>query len=285
MTDDPKDEFDAAASGATPLDDEPLDFEGEDNFHSREERKAARKRAQAFIDGTDVNANDEERGYTKSDQDKRGYTMAGDDDGQGMPLYDERWWGKFHRRVMLNIEDKGDYYRVSGVDKKNPMTGKREVTDAQLRVIITTAVMTKGWDTIYFYNGNRLDQQLTARANALLKTELGAPGHKLDGYNARVSANPLKPGEEPWAGRLRKSITAPLQEKTDAVKAAWANKKVELKEKATLAGHFKKRVDGAPDSTTKPPSTPPSSGGGSAAGGTKAGSGTGTPPPPSGPLD
>lgn len=71
------------------------------------------------------------------------------------------------------IHDKGDYLSLGGKGRKGP-DGEREISDAQLRMMLMTAVIAKGWtDELAFYKGNRIDGQLTMRAKSMLSSDPG----------------------------------------------------------------------------------------------------------------
>jgi hypothetical protein len=105
------------------------------------------------------------------------------------PLKLRNAWGLL-RESLLAIHDHGDYLRIGGQQVQGP--GPKEISDKQLRQILIKGVLEKGWDTFYFYHGNKIDTGTASRAMGILR-ELTreASAHcnagPLAGYNVQAS--------------------------------------------------------------------------------------------------
>lgn len=81
------------------------------------------------------------------------------------------WW----RGVYSHGDEKYFSFRPQGERDK---AGNRQISDKQLKEAISRLILEEGCTTIYCYRGNKIDPQLTARAEKALQ-EMMRPGHFL----------------------------------------------------------------------------------------------------------
>lgn len=98
-------------------------------------------------------------------------------------------------RMALKETERGDYFSFVPLGDVNPYTGRRTLSDKQLREAIVR-LAAEGCNIIYCYNGNKLDPQLTSRAQSMVR-EMTKPNHILDGFDLTVSESRMKT-LEPW---------------------------------------------------------------------------------------
>jgi len=82
--------------------------------------------------------------------------------------------GRYGIRSFGDDQDDGGWLRIRGKGPRNRQTGQREITDKQLRMLLMTAIIDKGFDeTLYIYRGRKPDSQLTSRARTMLMVDAG----------------------------------------------------------------------------------------------------------------
>lgn len=95
------------------------------------------------------------------------------------------------------IRDRGDYLSIRGKGKLDPRTGQREITDDQLKMLLLTAILGKGFTKeIALYRGGRIDSTLTTRARIMLLSDRGLQD-ALQGRNPNLATS-LKAEPPPW---------------------------------------------------------------------------------------
>lgn len=99
--------------------------------------------------------------------------QGGNGQQQGGPrqLYNQSLASKITDYVFYGIRpglQGSGYLSISPHGQYNPQTRQRELTDRQLRRIITRLVLTKGYTDLYCYRGNMIDQATTGRVNIML---------------------------------------------------------------------------------------------------------------------
>ncbi len=223
---DPKDEFGPAASGEgeyemtteeTPVieEDAVLDQADEQALEAGDSEPAETVMVTGLAEGEEEEANlDRLERTAKASFDERlenaKSSLSPDEDGPTAGVrafgsdFDETFWGRWRSR-QLGIVDRGDYMSLAGKGRKHPLTGEREVTDAQLERMVAKAVLQKGWtNQIYIMRKGRIDAGLTARAEQIFHDKLGCSGGVCEGCSPRFckglseirTPNPDNPAED-----------------------------------------------------------------------------------------
>ncbi|MCB9990517.1 MAG: hypothetical protein H6867_03935 [Rhodospirillales bacterium] len=117
---------------------------------------------------------EKERQSGRKSDDKAGFAKPEGEEADAPASEDGQDLYEVEGLSRYGMKDKGDYMTLKGKGRKHPMTGEREITDKQLRMVLMTAVLHKGWqDNIAFYRGGRIDSQLTTRARLMMASDAG----------------------------------------------------------------------------------------------------------------
>ncbi len=133
----------------------------------------------SFVFGGNSKLNSENDLKTESEEEKARRKAAEEarkgDRENSRDLKKRNLWGAL-RHNWYAIHDYDDYLRIY---PQQPAGGfSKQISDKQLREIIMKCVLEKGWDTLYFYKGNKVDTNTASRATSIIR-ELTRPASSI----------------------------------------------------------------------------------------------------------